>query len=59
MTIERRALRMGRPPRVSIVLVVRLRRAARRRVGRVVAANQPEAIRRGWNIVQSVFRHRG
>jgi hypothetical protein len=59
MTIERRALRMGRPPRVSIVLVVRLRRALRRGTGRVVAGNTIKAIRRSKNIVQSVFKRRG
>lgn len=59
MTIERRAMRIGRPPRLMIVLIVRLRRVLRRRPGRAVARNPAKAIRRGQNTVQSAFKRRG
>lgn len=63
MTIERRALRMGRPPRLSIVLVVRLRRAhrgaGRRVAAKMVAGPSIPPAGRGWNIVQSSFKRRG
>lgn len=59
-SIERRSIRVGRPPRVLSVLVVRLRRRmcedwfwaeARRQV----AGNAPKAIRRPPNARQSAF----
>jgi len=59
VTVERRAMRIGRPPRLRIVLIVRLRRALRRGAGRVVAGNTTKAIRRGQNIVHSAFKRRG
>lgn len=59
VTIERRAMRVGRPPRLRIVLIVRLRGALSRRAGRAVAGNPAKAIRRGQNIVHSAFKRRG